>query len=186
MKYCPRCGHELTTLEKYDRVRPYCPNCHYVAFLNPALAVGVLTTDEHQRVVLILRGEEPRRGKWGLPAGFMERDETVQDCARRECREETGLQVELDELWGVWSFLHSTHNIAGVLIIYRAHIIGGEPCAGTDSVEVKFFAVDEIPYDEIAFQTHREALKRFAASLDHTTRVPSQAEEASSPDHLIT
>ena len=165
MNYCPRCGHELTTRYVQDRERPACPNCGYVAFLNPALAVGVLAADDKNRVVLILRGEEPGRGLWGLPAGYMERDESVEECARRECLEETGLKVELDELWGVWSYKHSTANRAGVLIVYRAHIVAGEPKAGTDSDEVRFFRLDEIPYSQLAFRTHREALQRYGEAF---------------------
>src|SRR5256885_2254907 len=80
--FCPRCGHELEWKEKDDgRLRPTCPNCKYTHYANPALAVGVVVTDEQSRVCLILRGEEPRKGFWGLPAGFMEGDETAEDGA---------------------------------------------------------------------------------------------------------
>ena len=101
------------------------------------IAVGVVASDKQGRVVLVRRGENPGKGLWGLPAGFMEIDETTEETARRECLEETGLQVELKELWGVWSFFHAYKQTSGVLILYRAIITGGEATAGSDSVEVR-------------------------------------------------
>lgn len=131
--------------------------------LNPALTAGVVAVDVAQRVLLILRGEEPRRGMWGLPAGFMEADETAEECARRECLEETGLRVALDGLYGVYSYHHTTNARAGVLILYRAHVVGGAPATGPDALEVRFFLPGEIPFDGLAFATHREALLRWEA-----------------------
>ncbi len=164
--FCPRCGHELVLREKDDaRLRPTCLNCKYTVYANPGLAVGVLVTDEKKRVCLILRGEEPRLGYWGLPAGFMEGDETAENGAVRECFEETGLEVALDGLFEVYSFAHPNRTRSGLLIVYRAHIIGGAPRAGTDTTDVKFFAADEIPFDALAFPTHRAALERWRKGL---------------------
>ncbi len=99
----------------------------------------------------------------GLPAGFMEIDETTETTARRECFEETGLDVELKDLWGVWSYYHAEKETSGVLVLYRAAITGGVPQPGSDTTEVKFFAPDEIPFEELAFDTHIEALKKWTA-----------------------
>lgn len=162
LNFCPRCGHELTLRAKDDeRLRPTCPNCNYTEYANPALAVGVFVTDEQNRVCLILRGEEPRKGFWGLPAGFMEGDETAEQGAVRECLEETGLQVALDGLYALYSYKHADYETSGLLIVYRAHIIGGAPHAGTDTVAVHFFSRAEIPFEQLAFRTHAQALERW-------------------------
>jgi ADP-ribose pyrophosphatase YjhB (NUDIX family) len=164
--FCPRCGHELVLREKDDgRLRPNCANCNYTHYANPALAVGVFVIDDQNRVCLILRGEEPRKGFWGLPAGFMEGDETAENAAVRECKEETGLDVTLDELYQVYSYRHADHETSGVLILYRAHPIGGSLQAGTDTTDAKFFAADEIPFNSLAFLTHMQALEKWRASL---------------------
>jgi ADP-ribose pyrophosphatase YjhB (NUDIX family) len=161
--FCPRCGNELVLREKDDdRLRPTCPNCRYTHYANPALAIGVLVTDEHGRICLILRGEEPRKGYWGLPAGFMEGDESAEAAAIRECHEETGLEIELDDLYEVHSYRHADRETSGVLILYRAHITGGALQAGTDTTDVQFFAPDQIPHDNLAFLTHQHALDRWA------------------------
>lgn len=145
-------------------MRPSCPNCKYTHYANPALAVGVVVTDEQDRVCLILRGEEPRKGFWGLPAGFMEGDETAEEGAVRECFEETGLEVALDGLHAVYSYQHANRHTSGLLVLYRAHIIGGAPCAGTDTTDVRFFALDEITLDMLAFETHRNAIEKLGNS----------------------
>jgi ADP-ribose pyrophosphatase YjhB (NUDIX family) len=168
--FCPRCGH---TLEERavddDHLRPVCPSCDYIVYLNPPIAVGVVATAADGRVVLIRRGENPGRGLWGLPAGFMEIDETTEQTARRECLEETGLEVELEELWGVWSYYHAEKRTSGVLVLYRARITGGEPRYGSDTTEVKFYAPDEIPFGELAFDTHREALEKWQDAARRAT-----------------
>lgn len=164
--FCPRCGHELALREKDDgRLRPNCSNCGYTLYANPAIAVGVLLTDDRKRVCLILRGEEPRKGFWGLPAGFMEGDETAEEGAVRECLEETGLEAGLDGLFQAYSYAHPNHKRSGLLLVYRAHINGGSPQAGTDTTDVQFFAADEIPREMMAFDTHVDAVEKWRASL---------------------
>jgi ADP-ribose pyrophosphatase YjhB (NUDIX family) len=143
------------------RLRPACESCGYTHFANPGLAVGVLVTDDQNRVCLILRGEEPRKGFWGLPAGFMEGDESAENAAVRECLEETGLNIALDGLYQVYSYHHADHETSGVLILYRAHVIGGSLQAGTDTTDVRFFNPDEIPFNGIAFLTHIHALENW-------------------------
>src|SRR5512142_767703 len=135
-QFCPRCGHTLEfRTVRDDRERPVCPACGYIVYLNPPIAVGVIAERADGKIPLVLRGENPGRGLWGLPAGFMEIDETTEEAARRECLEETGLLVELGELWGVWSYYHALKRTSGVLVLYRGRVAGGEPQAGSDSVD---------------------------------------------------
>lgn len=160
--FCPRCGHPLELRATDDaRVRPVCPDCDLIVYINPPIAAGMIATDAEGRVVLIRRGENPGRGLWGLPSGFVEIDETTEEAARRECFEETGLRVELKDLWGVWSYYHAEKGTAGVLVLYRAQVTGGTPRHGSDTTEVQFFAPHEIPFAEFAFETHIDALKKW-------------------------
>lgn len=165
--FCPRCGHELVLREKDDgRLRPNCARCGYTLYANPGLAVGVIVTDREERVCLVLRGEEPRKGYWGLPAGFMEGDETAKEGAVRECLEETGLEVATDSLYAVYSYQHANHKTSGLLILYRAHITGGALQPGTDTTDVRFFALDEITVEMIAFETHRHAIEKLREPVE--------------------
>ena len=100
--YCPRCGGRLEIRVQDGRDRQVCSECGYVFYQNPAPAVGVIIV-ENNEVLLVQRKFEPRKGGWTLPAGFVEYDEFVEDCAVRELKEETNLDVELTGLFGAYS-----------------------------------------------------------------------------------
>jgi 8-oxo-dGTP diphosphatase len=156
VRYCPKCATELVWRPDGDRERPTCPTCGFVFYFNPVVGAGTLVESDG-RVVLVRRRVAPQADFWSLPSGYVEADELAEEAAVRETKEETGLEVEVDNLLGVYSFGREPQT--GVLILYSAHTVGGELCAGDDAQEVRTFAPDELPPDEqIAFRTHRQAL----------------------------
>ncbi len=159
-KYCPRCGHPLERRRIGDRERLVCPHCGFIFYVNPTPAAGTLVED-NGHVLLIRRAVPPRKGYWAFPAGYMEADESAEEAAIRETKEETGLDVALDALLNVYSFEDSMHQ-RGVLILYRAHVVGGTLQPGDDAEDARWFAPHELPpWHEIAFSTHRDALRRW-------------------------
>jgi len=173
--FCPRCGKALQNRFLHGRNRPVCPACGYVVYLDPKVGAGVVV-EVDGRVVLVRRGMEPMRGHWSLPSGYVERDETPDATAARETLEETGLQVGVDNLLNVYSFEHQGSGGRGVLVLYSAHVIGGELRAGDDADEVSTFAPDELPSD-IAFESHRQALREWRRAKAIVYRLAT-AEEA--------
>ncbi|NOZ29383.1 MAG: GNAT family N-acetyltransferase [Chloroflexi bacterium] len=174
--FCPQCGTRLERREVGDRVRPVCPACGFIYYMNPVVAAGTLV-EQDGRIVLVRRGVEPGKGLWGLPAGYVEADESAEEAAIRETREESGLEVELDGLIGVYSFGKDTGS-RGVLILYAAHVVGGTLHAGDDATEVAWFAPDSLPPDDqIAFWTHRQALREWqrARAIRYKLATPEQA-----------
>ncbi|MGD2041566.1 MAG: GNAT family N-acetyltransferase [Anaerolineae bacterium] len=156
VSYCPKCATELIVRLDGDRQRPTCPACGFVFYFNPVVGAGTLVETEG-RVVLVYRSMEPQAGYWSLPSGYVEADELAEEAAVRETWEETGLEVEIDEMLGVYSFGREAQT--GVLLLYAAHVTGGELRAGDDAGEVRTFAPDELPpNDQIAFRTHLRAL----------------------------
>ncbi len=158
---CPACGQPLSTrlLEEDHRPRLVCPAGH-VTWRNPRLVVGTLPV-AGGRVHLARRGIEPGAGRWSYPGGFLELGESPQEGARRETEEETRLLVEVGRLIGLYSRPH-----AGVVtVIYEAQVVGGAPLPGLETAEVRGFAPDEIPWDELAFSTTESALRDWVASL---------------------
>ncbi len=154
--YCPKCAARLVRQFSGDRARPTCPSCGFVFYFNPVVGAGVLV-ETGGRVVLVRRGVAPKAGYWSLPAGYVEAHERAEEAAVRETREETGLEIEVDELLGVYSFGQEPQT--GVLILYSGHTTGGELRAGDDAQQVQAFAPEELPPDDqIAFRTHRQAL----------------------------
>jgi 8-oxo-dGTP diphosphatase len=138
-----------------ERERLVCQECGFIFYINPKVAAGVLVEEEGQ-VVLVRRGIQPCAGYWALPSGFAEYGETIEETAVRECHEETGLEVELDDLLGVYS-VNSDFYGCLVLVLYSGHVVGGELAAGDDASEAGLFAPDELPTN-IAFWAHRQAL----------------------------
>ncbi len=156
--FCQRCGTELRETDLDSRPRLKCPACGYVQYQNPVPGVGVLI--EHEgKLALIRRGHPPHQGQWALPAGFIEADESVEHAAVREAREETGLNIELDELFGVYSFPEGPPR-SGLIIFYLARPTNpADLHAGDDASEAAFFLPADLPV--IAFRTHREVLARW-------------------------
>lgn len=156
--YCPRCGTAMEVGKMAGRMRRLCPDCGYVLYHNPVPGAGVLVEMEGG-IVLIKRGQPPFENWWALPSGYIEADESVEQAAVRECKEETGLDVELVELFGVYSFPEGPVQ-SGIVIFYRAQPTGGELKAGDDAQQVGVFAPDDMP-GQLAFRTHREVLERW-------------------------
>jgi 8-oxo-dGTP diphosphatase len=149
INYCPRCGNRLILQHRVGRQRPVCPNCDWIFFPDPKVAAAVLV---HQggRVLLARRANQPQRGLWTLPVGFVDAGENPAEAAQRECLEETGLQVEITELFDVLSNQEHSRG-ANIIIVYRAKIISGELCPGDDVDQVDFFSVEQLP--PLAFES---------------------------------
>ncbi len=162
-RYCPRCGAGMTERLDNDRVRPACPSCGYVQYLNPSPAAAAILFRDG-RLCLVRRRFPPKEGMWTLPAGFQEYDEDIEECVVREVREETGLEVRLDGLFAVHTgVLPPDHPV--LLVVYRATEVGGELRAGDDAAAVGFYDLDEPP-GEIAFASHRKVLAALRAERD--------------------
>jgi 8-oxo-dGTP diphosphatase len=158
--FCYRCGTKMTEGEFGGRVRPVCPACGFVLYRNPVPGAGVLVEIDGG-VVLIRRGHDPHKGLWALPAGFIEADESIEEAALRECKEETNLDVELIEMFHVDSFPNDPTPNSGIIIFYRARPTGGELKPGDDAIEAEIFKPNSLPTN-VAFRTHRAALARWA------------------------
>lgn len=166
MKFCPDCAASLTfAVPKGDnRHRYICNQCGAIHYQNPRMIVGSIPAIEHNgrtSVLLCRRAIEPRYGYWTLPAGFMENGETTSEAAMRETLEEAGATI-------VILGLHSFMNIAAinqVHLFYNATLTSLDYAAGEESLEVKLFHEEDIPWDDLAFPTIRYALKFFFADL---------------------
>jgi ADP-ribose pyrophosphatase YjhB (NUDIX family) len=157
MRFCPHCTAPLTEREAFGRVRPVCPACGFVHLQDPKLGVAVVV-ERDGAVLLVRRAVEPALGLWGLPAGFVEFDEDPKAAAVRECREETGLAVELGPLLAVHHY-EADFRGPGVVILYTGRVAGGRLIPADDVSEARFFRPHELPPDEaIAFASNREAL----------------------------
>lgn len=155
--YCPVCGNKLNQQHIGGRNRPACDNCGYVHYMNPVPGVGMLI-EMDGGLVLIRRGHAPHKNRWTLPSGFVEFDESAEEAAIREAKEETGLQTEIIELAAVNSFPEGPPT-SGIMIFYRMKPVDGELRAGDDADAVQVFMPEGMP--KIPFRTHREMVAKW-------------------------
>lgn len=155
-RYCLRCGTMLLEAERFGRLRPVCPACGWIFFSDPKVAVGVLV-EKDGWVLLARRANDPQRGLWTLPAGFLDAGEHPARAAERECLEETGLEVRVTQLLDVISGQEHPRG-AHIAIFYRAELLGGILQPADDVDQAAFFPYDGLP--ELAFKTTRVILDR--------------------------
>jgi len=118
---------------------------------SPRLTVDSLTRDDDGRVLLVRRGRPPFEGRWALPGGFVEYGETTEKACIRETREETGVEIEIEGLLGVYSRPDRDPRGHTVTAVYRCRAIGGEPEGSDDAAEARWFSPDEIAELSFAF-----------------------------------
>lgn len=161
INHCKSCGTSVVHRLPDDgdtRERAVCPACGMVHYENPLNVVGTVPY-LGDRVLLCLRNIEPRRNKWTLPAGFMELGETLSQGAARETREEAGANFDMEGIFSVVSVVHAGQ----VHLFYRARLLNDQFDPGHETVEARLFTEADIPWDQIAFTTVRETLKRYFA-----------------------
>jgi ADP-ribose pyrophosphatase YjhB (NUDIX family) len=169
--FCPRCAAPLVEKvpELDSRTRRACPACGFVAYVNPKLAAGTVPVRDG-RVALIRRGVEPSRGLWSWPCGYVEIDETLEEAAVRETREESGLVVRLDRLLGPYSYpvrapATPTLSTGLVIVSWTCAAVEGELVPGDDAVDAAWFDVAKIPWTELAFDSSKRALEDVLRSI---------------------
>ncbi len=153
-RYCPQCGTPMETCVVFDRTRAVCPECGFIHFTDPKVAAGVIV-ELDGKVLLVRRNNEPFRGFWSFPAGFVDAFEDPLEAARRECLEETGLEVNVTGLLQVIGGREHP-NGADIVIVYRATVTGGQLRAGDDADLAEYFPYASLP--PLAFRATRKAL----------------------------
>lgn len=143
VRFCPRCGAEVVHAERFGHERPVCPRCGWVHFEDPKVAAAVLI-EQDGRVLLVRRVNEPFRGRWTLPAGFVDAGEDPAEAAARECLEETGLRVRITRVLEVVAGREHPRG-ADFVIVYAGEVLEGELQAADDADLVGWFARESLP-----------------------------------------
>ncbi len=159
-RFCEACGGRLQRRSVLGHARLICPHCGYVMYQNLRVGASVLVDMGQDAVLLTRRSINPGFGHWVLPGGYAERGETVADAARRETREETGLSVALEGVLDVYAYRPS----AVAVVVYLARPAGGTLLSESDECfEIRAFVESDIPWDQIAFGSTRDALRAYFA-----------------------
>lgn len=168
-RFCPRCAGTLDSrrIKDGEPERLVCASCSFVFYLDPKVAACTITMLDG-RIVLLRRAIEPSLGKWVFPGGFVDRGETVAAAAVRETLEEVNLRVSLTGILDAYSYAGSQV----VVIVYAAEVVGGRLAACDECLEVGTFAPEEIPWDDLAFESTRAALRDYVHRFFPRTRMP--------------
>ena len=157
MNHCSKCGNPVAlAVPKGDnRERYICSSCETVHYQNPLIVVGCVP-EQNGRILLCRRSIEPRHGYWTLPAGFMELGESLQQGAARETFEEACAEVEIGRLFASVDVIHAGQ----VHFFFHAKLVGGHS-PGEESLETELFALDDIPWTDLAFKSVEFALNKY-------------------------
>jgi ADP-ribose pyrophosphatase YjhB (NUDIX family) len=157
-RFCPRCAGRLESraLKQDDPQRLVCQACGFVFYLGPKLVAGAIV-ETGGGIVLIQRAIEPGYGLWTFPGGFVERGEVAEAAAARETLEETGLEIEISDIVGLYTYEDQVPAIA----VFAARVTGGELAPLDETLDVRAFPPDELPWSEMAFPSTGHALKDY-------------------------
>lgn len=142
--------------EKFGRVRPVCPQCGWIHFVDPKVAAAVLI-EQDGRVLLVRRAGDPFRGLWTLPAGFINGGEDPAEAAARECLEETGLSVRVTRVFEIVAGREHPRG-ADFVIVYQAEVLSGELSPDDDADAAEWFPLSDLP--PLAFRATQKVLSR--------------------------
>jgi ADP-ribose pyrophosphatase YjhB (NUDIX family) len=160
MNYCSHCGssklHQKQPTEDTHK-RIVCDQCARVHYHNPTIICGCII-EQGDKVALCLRAIEPQKNTWTIPAGYLEFGESTEAAAQREALEETGMEVEIRELYSVFNVQHM-HQ---VYIIYRAQFVQKNQELGHESLAVKWFTEQTLPAEQLAYPAIKTMLLRHA------------------------
>lgn len=147
-QYCPKCGGSLKIIDN-ERNKPTCSKCGFVFYQNPIVGVAAIVINNEGKILLGKR-KGSYAGKWCIPCGYVEWEEDVYDAVKREFEEETGLVIEVADVYTVQSNFHNP-NQHTVGIWFLANVIGGVLTANDDLLDVAYFNSEELP--TLAFPT---------------------------------
>jgi len=157
MKFCSECGHPVSIEVPAgdNRPRHVCHSCETIHYSNPKIIAGCLPVYRDEYILLCKRAIEPRYGYWTLPAGFMENRESTEQAALRETFEEANATVSIKQLYTLTSIVH----VSQVQMLYLAELESPDYAISEESLAVELFHINEIPWEELAFQTIHNALQ---------------------------
>jgi ADP-ribose pyrophosphatase YjhB (NUDIX family) len=158
-RFCSNCGtgglsRQRPAGDTHERLM--CANCGHIHYENPKIIAGCIV-EQDGKYLLCQRAIPPRPGTWTLPAGFMENGETTEQAALREVWEESGVCAEIVAPYSIFS----VPRISEVYIIFRASVLKASGQFGPETLDIRFFAPEEIPWESIYYPAIRQILERY-------------------------
>ena len=170
-KFCTYCGNTLIKKippgDHFERL--VCTHCNNIHYQNPNMVVGTLPVWK-EKILLCKRAIEPQLGFWTLPCGFLENNETVEEGALRETKEECDASVTLIKPFT----LYSIPKVNQIYLVFLAKMTNDHFSTTIESSDVKLFSTNEIPWESIAFSSIKFTLKQYENNPDSELKVSHQ------------
>lgn len=151
--YCSQCGNKISR----DFEPPKCDNCGSIYYRNAKPCASVLPIKDG-KVLLGIRAQDPYKGSYDIIGGFMEADELPEAAALREAKEETGLDMKIVSLLGIYNDQYGDDGDHTLNLHYIAEVIGGEMNAMDDLAALEWVDIADLPL-ESGFQNTRDGLR---------------------------
>jgi ADP-ribose pyrophosphatase YjhB (NUDIX family) len=151
---------KLRMIKDGEPERLVCEECSFIFYQGPKLVAAVIFEFEGG-IVLTQRAIEPGYGKWTFPGGFVERGERAEAAAERETLEETGIELEVGEIIGLYSY----EDQVPIIAVFSGEVTGGEPKPLDETMAVRVFPRGELPWSEMAFPSTEQALTDYLRKL---------------------
>ena len=166
MKYsfCPKCGDKLKIVNHDNKPCLQCAFCGFIFYQNAKPTASVLIENDKGEILLTRRAIEPLKGYWDTAGGFCEEDEHPEDAARREIKEELGVDIELTGLIGIFMDRYGDSGDWTINLHYSGRIKGGDIKPADDIDGYEWFPIERLP--EVAFKSGQwalDALKKLRA-----------------------
>ena len=158
LEYCSNCGKKNIYGFIDGSNRYHCPSCHAIHYENPKPTATIVCMNNNQ-ILLAKRAYEPAKGEWGLPGGFMELNETLEEATQRELKEETNLKGHVSSILSTCSHYGT---IFGDILLIGVEVIVDDFSMmkpGDDVSDLKFFNMDDLP--NITFYCHNKFINEF-------------------------
>lgn len=165
--YCPECKNKLDNQNNHY----FCRSCGFDYYFNASPASGVIIFNDKKQIYLVLRAREPKAGFWELPGGFININESAEDGALREIKEELGL--DLDNLIFFKSYPNdylykgTQYYPLDLFFVSKVNYKEIKPIEAEELIDGKFFDIDKIPFDKLAFQSNKKVLKDYLESVKY-------------------
>jgi ADP-ribose pyrophosphatase YjhB (NUDIX family) len=149
-RFCSGCGGRLKTqwVARDLRSRRVCSRCNTIAYQNPKVLISAIVA-YNEKVLLCRRADDPARGKWTAPTGFLESGETLEEAAAREIWEETMVRVDAEDL-RLYT-VSTLKDIGEVYVAFRGEAKDPNVGCGPECQEVRYFSESELPWGELAY-----------------------------------
>lgn len=160
-QFCPKCGNKS---EKKAHNLLVCPKCQYHFYINPAPTNAVIIENSQGQILLVKRKFEPKKGMLDLPGGFVETGESLEDSMLREAKEELGVDLSEVKYFGSYpdEYLYLGINVKTLGLVLTAKIDDNAEIQVSDDVEeAKFYPKENLPIEEIAFESLKQGLRDY-------------------------